>query len=260
MLRDPDVVASGEIWLKVCIGHDARSLESRVLVKSMPARRLCNEAFHGGGIAWQCANPSMSKEHSGQIQRLSDKPLFTTGEAAALCQVSQQTIIRCFDKGKLQGFRVPGSRFRRIPRESLIEFMREHEIDTHSLVHCNGRVLLVTATEKLQQLTLDVMLSMGCEPEDLETADSALQAGVMLSEGRHGVLVLDPALVGGDSASVCSFLKQHETLHNVRVIVLMQDAPSREVVKVLKAGADRVLQQPVESKALKRDLSELMSD
>ena len=49
------------------------------------------------------------------------KTVFTTGEAAEICKVSQQTIIRCFDSGRLKGFRVPGSRFRRIPREALIE-------------------------------------------------------------------------------------------------------------------------------------------
>ena len=48
----------------------------------------------------------------------------TTGEAADVCKVSQQTIIRCFDSGRLGGFRVPGSKFRRIPRADLIKFMR----------------------------------------------------------------------------------------------------------------------------------------
>ena len=51
---------------------------------------------------------------------LSTKRVFTTGEAAEVCKVSQQTIIRCFDSGRLTGFRVPGSKFRRIPREELI--------------------------------------------------------------------------------------------------------------------------------------------
>ena len=46
------------------------------------------------------------------------KTVFTTGEAAEICKVSQQTIIRCFDSGQLKGFRVPGSRFRRIPRDA----------------------------------------------------------------------------------------------------------------------------------------------
>ena len=32
------------------------------------------------------------------------KTVFTTGEAAKVCKVSQQTIIRCFDSGQLKGF------------------------------------------------------------------------------------------------------------------------------------------------------------
>ena len=56
------------------------------------------------------------------------KTVFTTGEAAKICKVSQQTIIRCFDSGGLKGFRVPGSRFRRIPREHLYAFMKENNI------------------------------------------------------------------------------------------------------------------------------------
>ena len=42
------------------------------------------------------------------------KTVFTTGEAAKICKVSQQTIIRCFDSGQLKGFRVPGSEIRGI--------------------------------------------------------------------------------------------------------------------------------------------------
>ena len=61
------------------------------------------------------------------------KTVFTTGEAAKICKVSQQTIIRCFDSGQLKGFRVPGSRFRRIPRELLYKFMKENGIPTDAL-------------------------------------------------------------------------------------------------------------------------------
>src|SRR4030043_25067 len=61
------------------------------------------------------------------------KTVFTTGEAAKIGMVSQQTIIRCFDSGQLKGFRVPGSRFRRIPREQLYSFMRDNGIPTDAL-------------------------------------------------------------------------------------------------------------------------------
>ena len=50
---------------------------------------------------------------SAQTGPLRARGAVTTGEAAEVCRVSQQTIIRCFDAGRLKGFRVPGSRFRR---------------------------------------------------------------------------------------------------------------------------------------------------
>ena len=61
------------------------------------------------------------------------KTVYTTGEAARICKVSQQTIIRCFDSGQLKGFRVPGSKFRRIPRDILYKFMKENGIPTDAL-------------------------------------------------------------------------------------------------------------------------------
>src|ERR1700752_5441143 len=71
------------------------------------------------------------------------KTVFTTGEAAKICKVSQQTIIRCFDNGQLKGFRVPGSRFRRIPREALYKFMKDNGIPTDALESGKRKVLLV---------------------------------------------------------------------------------------------------------------------
>jgi hypothetical protein len=47
-----------------------------------------------------------------------------------MTKLSQQTIIRCFDKGQLGGYRVPGSKFRRIPREALIKFIEDFKLPT----------------------------------------------------------------------------------------------------------------------------------
>ena len=56
-----------------------------------------------------------SEQHDpGEAGDLASKQVFTTGEAAKVCNVSQQTIIRCFDRGRLTGFRVPGSKFRQV--------------------------------------------------------------------------------------------------------------------------------------------------
>ena len=60
--------------------------------------------------------------------------LFSTGEVARICRISQQKIIKCFDEKKLGGFRIPvRARFRLIPRSDLEKFMRDYGIPMDEL-------------------------------------------------------------------------------------------------------------------------------
>lgn len=59
--------------------------------------------------------------------------VFTTGQVARVFSVNINTVIKWFDEGKLKGFRLPRSNERRIYRESVVEFMKAHEISTDLL-------------------------------------------------------------------------------------------------------------------------------
>jgi excisionase family DNA binding protein len=54
--------------------------------------------------------------------------VLTTGQVARVFSVNINTVIKWFDEGKLEGFRLPRSNERRIYRESVQAFMREHGI------------------------------------------------------------------------------------------------------------------------------------
>ena len=54
------------------------------------------------------------------------KTIFTVGEVAEICKVAPRTVSKWFDSGRLRGYRIPGSQDRRIPREHLIRFLKEH--------------------------------------------------------------------------------------------------------------------------------------
>lgn len=62
------------------------------------------------------------------MQELLAKHVLTTGEAARLCSVAPRTVSKWFDGGRLAGYRIPGSKDRRIPRDTLVRFMRQHGI------------------------------------------------------------------------------------------------------------------------------------
>ena len=54
------------------------------------------------------------------------KKVFTTGQVAKICKVAPRTVSKWFDSGRLRGYRIPGSQDRRIPREHLVRFLKEH--------------------------------------------------------------------------------------------------------------------------------------
>ena len=133
------------------------------------------------------------------------KELFSTGEAAVICQVSQQTIIRCFDSGKLQGFRVPGSRFRRIPRAELIRFMRRNRIPIVTLESPIRRVLVVVDDNRIVAL-----IRSSLERDDrfeVRTAATGYDAGLLTQQFRPHLILLDLRLPDVDGAAICRRVK-----------------------------------------------------
>ncbi len=54
------------------------------------------------------------------------RTIFTMRQVATICQVAPRTVMKWFDSGRLRGYRIPGTQDRRIPREHLIRFLKEH--------------------------------------------------------------------------------------------------------------------------------------
>jgi|AP45_3_1055517.scaffolds.fasta_scaffold12646_5 hypothetical protein len=54
--------------------------------------------------------------------------VFTTGDVAKICNLSIAKVNSLFDLGLLQGFKIPGSSHRRIPRKNIIEFIKKYKL------------------------------------------------------------------------------------------------------------------------------------
>lgn len=170
------------------------------------------------------------------------KQVFSTGEAAKLCNVSLQTIIRCFDSGKLKGFHVPGSRFRRIPRDELLRFMRENGIPTDALEKNRTTVLIVEDDPELSSLVSDELARDG--RFQTAVAETGFDAGLMVKELHPDVVLLDLMLPDIHGKQVCQRIRQDAALANVRIICTSGDAKEDEVAALKAAGADDFLAKP----------------
>jgi len=184
------------------------------------------------------------------------KKVFTTGEAAEICKVSQQTIIRCFDSGRLQGFRVPGSRFRRIPREELIRFMRENEIPTE-LLDGRGRkrVLVVDDDPQILELFADALARDG--RFEVRTAQTGYDAGMLTEAFRPDAIILDYMLPDVNGNIVCQRIRENDAFAATRIIFVSGVVNPDEVEKLRRAGADDFIKKPFHVEKLIARLAEL---
>lgn len=170
------------------------------------------------------------------------KDLFTTGEAAEICKVSQQTIIRCFDAGRLEGFRVPGSRFRRIPRQSLVKFMQENKIPLDAIESGKRKVLIVDDDVEIVELLVEVLSRDG--RFETETASSGYEAGIATQRFRPELILLDYMLPDVNGNVVCQTIRKNPEFENVRIIIVSGVVKQDEIAQLLRSGAQDFIRKP----------------
>ena len=173
---------------------------------------------------------------------MSTKTVFTTGEAAKICKVSQQTIIRCFDNGSLKGFRVPGSRFRRIPREELYSFMKDNGIPTEALEEGKRRLLIVDDDQDLVDLMVD---AFGLDGRwDIRTANNGFGAGMLVKDFRPEMVVLDVMLPDINGKEVCQRVRTDPAMKSTKVICISGMVERDKIDDLIAAGADDFMNKP----------------
>ncbi len=184
------------------------------------------------------------------------KTVFTTGEAAKICKVSQQTIIRCFDNGQLKGFRVPGSRFRRIPRDMLYKFMKDNGIPTDALESGKRKVLVVDDDLDLVEIMTKFLQDDG--RFEVRVANTGFDAGMLVKEYRPDIIVLDVMLPDINGKEVCSRVRSDNTLEEVRILCISGMIEDDKIQDLKLAGADDFMHKPFEMEHLIDRMCHLM--
>ncbi|MFW6059838.1 MAG: response regulator [Phycisphaeraceae bacterium] len=202
----------------------------------------------------------MADNHSSNgnstSEALTDKQVFTTGEAAELCRVSQQTIIRCFDGGRLKGFRVPGSRFRRIPRDALIQFMRDNGIPTTIMEGGRRKILVVDDDEQIVELFVDVLSRD--KRFELKTAATGYDAGMLTEQFNPDLVILDYMLPDINGNVVCQRIRENPKLKGTKIIIVSGVVNQHEIDDLLDAGADEFVKKPFDIEKLQQRIVDLL--
>ena len=168
------------------------------------------------------------------------KEVFTTGEVARICHVAPRTVSKWFDTGKLRGYRIPGSRDRRIPREQLVAFMRVHGLPMDALDLGVSRILAV-GPDLPPGLIEAVNAS---EQYELRSAANEFEAGVLAQQFRPHVIVLTLTDGPEQAAAMCQDIRATAALQSAKVIAATVDVREEARSVLLRHGFDDVLPHP----------------
>lgn len=167
------------------------------------------------------------------------KDVLTTGEVARICHVAPRTVSKWFDSGALKGYRIPGSRDRRIPISGLIAFLRANGMPLDGLDGGVCRVLIVAEAP-----SPDLVRAFGAsDRHEVRVAANGFEAGVLAQQFRPHAVVLDAAGEPEEVAAICRNIKASASFETTKIIAAAPPDPDAEQ-RLLAAGFDATVTRP----------------
>ncbi len=170
------------------------------------------------------------------------KDVLTTGEVAKICNVAPRTVSKWFDTGALHGYRIPGSKDRRIPLNQLIRFMKQHGMPLNGLMSGCSRILIVDDEADIVEV-LEKILEDEAKYE-VEVAKSGFAAGITAEKFRPHVILLDMHLSDVDGSEVAKQVKANSDLQLTKLIAMSGKMTEEEGKGLLSGPFDGFLRKP----------------
>lgn len=164
------------------------------------------------------------------------KNVLTTGEVAKICNVAPRTVSKWFDSGQLKGYRIPGSKDRRIPLKELVRFMKAHNMPAKGLAVGSIRVLLVDSD-------LHTTRELGNRLEEradyeIEVVTTDFEAGVFVHKFAPHVILINLFSQDIEASEICANIKNNEELQSIKVLAMAQQIKDADAKTILLKGFD----------------------
>ncbi len=171
-----------------------------------------------------------------------DKDVLTTGEVARLCNVAPRTVSKWFDSGSLKGYRIPGSKDRRIPLSHLVRFMKAHGIPLDGISSGRTRVLVVDDEKDIVEVLHKVLTEQA--NYDVRTATNGFGAGLECERFKPHVLLLDIHLGEGDARVVADLVRSSDDLQLTKLVAMSGQMTDSQLAGLRGQGFECTLKKP----------------
>ncbi|MCE9620276.1 MAG: excisionase family DNA-binding protein [Planctomycetes bacterium] len=181
-------------------------------------------------------------------ETLHQERVYTTGEVAAICNVAARTVSKWIDCGRLEGYRIPGSRDRRVTRETLERFMRAHGLPLTGFTQSTGEgtLLIVDSDPNTSKILRDVIAQE--TKRDAVVVRSAFEAGVICERSRPSSIIVDCNIGVNEAAGLASWLRAEK--RNSRVVATGESMTAGDEATLIRAGVSAIVPKPCTVRAI----------
>jgi excisionase family DNA binding protein len=185
------------------------------------------------------------------------RPLLTTGEVAAFCQVSVKTVNNWIKSGHLRSAITPG-RHHRIAVEDFNAFLRAHDLPLFGdAPEPKRRVLVVDDEAEVVRVIAGGLLKTGLY--EVASAADGFDAGIQVARFGPDLVILDLMMPKLDGFAVCQLIKSNPETSHIKVVVLTGHASEENKERARKCGADAFLAKPQGLRQLREHLDTLLA-
>jgi len=185
------------------------------------------------------------------------KEVLTTGQVAKICNVAPRTVSKWFDSGQLRGYRIPGSKDRRIPLAHLVRFMRAHSIPLDGLDTGQTHLLIVDHDQDLTRVLSESLEADG--NYRVEVAGTVFEAGVLAGVCPPQIILVDVTLPDVLPRELVRTLRAHEHLQAVRLIGTSGGITEGQGQALVQEGFDGYLRKPFHLRQLIQTVDDALS-
>jgi len=164
------------------------------------------------------------------------KNVLTTGDVAKICNVAPRTVSKWFDNGQLKGYRIPGSKDRRIPLSELTRFMKANNMPAMNLPVGKIRVLIVDSNNDSASALANNLRTRA--DYEVQTTGNNFQTGIIAQKFAPHVLLISLLAEGIDAADICKSIHNNEDLQTIKVIAYAKQLSDSESAALLQKGFD----------------------
>ena len=185
------------------------------------------------------------------------KEVLTTGQVAKICKVAPRTVAKWFDNGQLRGYRIPGSKDRRVPLSQLIRFMQAHGMPLDDVETGQTRVLIVDEDHELTNLLRQALSTESGYAVDIAT--TAFEAGVLTHRSRPHVIVADVSIPGLHPRNLSQLIRTSDEFRGLKLIAVSGAMTQGQDAAYLQNGFDACLPKPFDIDQLTKAIDQLVS-